>query len=102
MAKRKLRTFDQVEEEYYRDHPDEIESYLKGSFEEYAKDGATSALLCSLRMVAPSYYFKKAFIVSENTVKLCAPVIGLISTNASPSNRPTKKLGVPVIPMLCP
>ena len=52
MAKRKLRTFDQVEEEYYREHPDEIESYLKVSFEEYAKDGATSALLSSLRMVA--------------------------------------------------
>ncbi|MEX2492265.1 MAG: hypothetical protein WD425_10940 [Nitrospirales bacterium] len=51
MAKRKLRTFDQVEEEYYREHPDEIESYLKVCFEEYAKDGATSALLSSLRMV---------------------------------------------------
>ena len=45
MAKRKLRTFDQVEEEYYREHPDGIESYLKVCFEEYAKDGATSALL---------------------------------------------------------
>ena len=52
MTKRKLRTFDQVEEEYYRDHPDEIESYLKVCFEEYAKDGGTSALLSSLRMVA--------------------------------------------------
>jgi probable addiction module antidote protein len=52
MAKRNLRSFDQVEEEYYREHPDEIESYLKVCFEEYAKDGATSALLSSLRMVA--------------------------------------------------
>ena len=52
MTKRKLRTFDQVEEEYYREHPDEIESYLKVCFEEYTKDGATPALRSSLRMVA--------------------------------------------------
>ncbi|MEX2491997.1 MAG: addiction module antidote protein [Nitrospirales bacterium] len=52
MAKRKLRTFEQVEEEYYREYPDEIESYLKVCFEEYAKDRATSALLSSLRMIA--------------------------------------------------
>jgi len=52
MAKRKLRTFDAFEEEYYREHPEEIEGYLKVCFEEYAKDGATSALLSSLRLVA--------------------------------------------------
>lgn len=52
MAKRKLRTLDDVSEEYYREHPDEIEGYLKVCFEEYAKDGATSALLSSLRMIA--------------------------------------------------
>ena len=52
MAKRKLRTFDAVSEEYYREHPDEIEGYLKVCFEEYAKDQSTPALLSSLRMVA--------------------------------------------------
>ncbi len=52
MAKRKLRTLDDVSEEYYREHPDEIEGYLKVCFEEYAKDGSTPALLSSLRMVA--------------------------------------------------
>lgn len=52
MAKRKLRTLDEVSEEYYREHPDEIEGYLKVCFEEYAKDGSTPALLSSLRMVA--------------------------------------------------
>jgi probable addiction module antidote protein len=52
MAKRKLRTLDDVSEEYYREHPDEIEGYLKVCFEEYAKDGTTSALLSSLRMIA--------------------------------------------------
>ena len=52
MAKRKLQTFDAHEEEYYREHPDEIEGYLKVCFEEYAKDQCTPALLSSLRMVA--------------------------------------------------
>lgn len=52
MAKRKLRTFDAFEEEYYREHPDEIEGYLKVCFEEYAKDQCTPALLSSLRMIA--------------------------------------------------
>jgi probable addiction module antidote protein len=52
MAKRKLRTLDEVSEEYYREHPDEIEGYLKVCFEEYAKDQCTPALLSSLRMVA--------------------------------------------------
>jgi probable addiction module antidote protein len=52
MAKRKLRSFDTVEEEYYREHPDEIEGYLKVCFEEYAKDQCTPALLSSLRMMA--------------------------------------------------
>lgn len=52
MAKRKYRTLDQVSEEYYRDHPDEIDVYLKTCFEVYAKDGCTPALLSSLRMIA--------------------------------------------------
>ena len=52
MAKRKLQSFDAHEEEYYREHPDEIEGYLKVCFEEYAKDQCTPALLSSLRMVA--------------------------------------------------
>ncbi|HBP87146.1 MAG TPA: addiction module antidote protein [Nitrospiraceae bacterium] len=51
MARKKLRTFDQVEEEYYGEHPDEIESYLKVCSEKSLKDGGTSALLSSLRMV---------------------------------------------------
>jgi len=52
MAKRKLRTLDEVSEEYYRGHPEEIEGYLKVCFEEYAKDQCTPALLSSLRMIA--------------------------------------------------
>jgi probable addiction module antidote protein len=53
MAKnRTYRTIDQIDEEYYRKNPDQIDSYLKTCFEEYAKDGCTPALLSSLRMIA--------------------------------------------------
>jgi probable addiction module antidote protein len=45
------RTIQEVEEAYLRQHPDEIESYLTVLFEEYAKDGDTTALLSSLRIV---------------------------------------------------
>ncbi|MDJ0579955.1 hypothetical protein [Crocosphaera sp.] len=49
---RKYRTFDQVEEEYYRQHPEEIESFLTVIFEEYAKNNDTGALLSALRMIS--------------------------------------------------
>lgn len=53
MAKqRNYRTLDQADEEYYRAHPDEIDSYLTTAFEEYAIDGDTLAMLSSLRMIA--------------------------------------------------
>jgi probable addiction module antidote protein len=50
--KREYRSINQLDETYYRAHPEEIESYLTTAFEEYAKDGCTSALLSSLRMIA--------------------------------------------------
>ena len=50
--KRTYRTLDEVSEEYYRNHPEEIDSYLTVAFEEYAKDGCTPALLSQLRMIA--------------------------------------------------
>jgi probable addiction module antidote protein len=49
---RKYRTFDQVEEEYYREHPEEIDSFLIVTFEEYAKNNDTGALLSALRMIS--------------------------------------------------
>lgn len=51
MAKRKLQTFGEYEEGYYRKHPDEIDGYLKTIFEEWSKDGDTGALLASLRTI---------------------------------------------------
>lgn len=52
MAKRNFRTFRNVEEEYFRDHPEEISPYIDEIFEAYAQDGSSAALLASLRVVA--------------------------------------------------
>jgi probable addiction module antidote protein len=49
---KKYRTFDEVKEEYFRKHPEEIDDYITIIFEEYAKDGDTKALLSSLRTVS--------------------------------------------------
>jgi DNA-binding phage protein len=48
----KYRTLDQLEEEYFRQHPEEIDPYLTEIFEEFAKDGDSAALLASLRIIA--------------------------------------------------
>lgn len=49
---KKYRSLDEIDETYYRAHPEEIDSYLTTAFEEFAKDGCTSALYSSLRMIA--------------------------------------------------
>ena len=46
------RTFNQVEESYFRDHPEEIDDYINLIFEAYAEDGNTGALLSSLRVLS--------------------------------------------------
>ncbi|MFQ5671699.1 MAG: addiction module antidote protein [Nitrospinales bacterium] len=51
MAKRKYRKFREFEEDYFREHPDEIDEYLKEIFDEFAEDGNTAALLSSLRVI---------------------------------------------------
>jgi probable addiction module antidote protein len=45
------RTIGEVEEEYLRNHPEEIDDYLTVLFDEYAESSDTSALLASLRVV---------------------------------------------------
>lgn len=47
-----LRSFADVEESYFRDHPEEMDEYMVLMFEEYAKDGDTGALLSSLRVLS--------------------------------------------------
>jgi probable addiction module antidote protein len=46
------RTLQEYTEQYFRDHPEEIDDFLKESFEEYAKDGDSAALLLQLRTIA--------------------------------------------------
>ena len=45
------RTINEVEEQYLRDHPEEMDDYVTVLFDEYAESGDTSALLSSLRVV---------------------------------------------------
>lgn len=49
---RKFRTFNEVQEEHYRKHPEEIDDFLTIAFEEHAKDKDTGALLSALRMIS--------------------------------------------------
>lgn len=49
---RQHRTLDEIEEDYLRQHPEEIEDYLTVIFEEYARDGDTGAFLSSLRTIS--------------------------------------------------
>ena len=49
---KKYRTFNQLEESYFRDHPEEMDDYIKLIFEEFAEDGDTGALLSSLRVLS--------------------------------------------------
>mgnify|MGYP001308266426 CR=1 FL=1 len=46
------RTFNEVMEEHYRNHPEEIDDFLKIAFEEYAKDNDTDVLLSALRIIS--------------------------------------------------
>ncbi len=45
------RTIGEVEEEYLRNHPEELDDYITVLFDEYAESGDTSSLLASLRVV---------------------------------------------------
>ena len=47
-----LRTFDNLEEDYFRQHPHEVDAYLFEIFDEYVQDGDFTALLASLRVIA--------------------------------------------------
>ncbi len=49
---RNYRTLAEVTEDYFKAHPKEIEEFLTENFEEYAKDGDSTALLSALRIVA--------------------------------------------------
>lgn len=46
------KTIGEVEEQYLRDHPDEVDDYITILFDEYAESGDTASLLSSLRVVS--------------------------------------------------
>ena len=48
----KYRTIGEVEEEYLRNHPEEVDDYIAVLFDEYAESGDTVALMTSLRVVS--------------------------------------------------
>lgn len=48
----RYRTFEELTEGYFENHPEEIDDFLVETFTEYAKDGDSAALLSALRIVA--------------------------------------------------
>ena len=48
---RNYETLSEITEEYLRNHPEEIDSFISVLFEEYEQDGDTAALLSALRVV---------------------------------------------------
>lgn len=48
----KYKTLDDVTEEYFITHPDEIDDFIQESFEAYAHDSDSKALLSQLRVIA--------------------------------------------------
>ena len=52
MNKKKLRTFDEVQLEHYKKHPQELKTYVGVALEEYQKDGDEKAFLSALSLAA--------------------------------------------------
>lgn len=48
---KKFPTLDEIEEQYFLEHPEEMDGYIKLIFEEFAKDNDIGALLSSLRVL---------------------------------------------------
>ncbi len=46
------RTIGEVEEEYLRNHPEEVDDYITVLFDEYAESNDTASLMASLRIVS--------------------------------------------------
>lgn len=58
----KYRTFDEIVEERFKEHPEEVSSFLQTVLEEYEKDPDEGALLLALRHVAKANgFFSKTF-----------------------------------------
>lgn len=49
---KQYRTINEVEEEYLRNHPDEIDDYINILLDEYAESGDITSLISSLHLVS--------------------------------------------------
>lgn len=49
---RNYRTISEIEEEYLRQHPEELDDYMTVLFDEYAESNDTAQLMASLRIVS--------------------------------------------------
>jgi len=78
---RNYRTFDEIEEAYFRKHPEEIDDYVALVFDEYAKDADTGALLSSLRTVSRA---KGITAIAEETGMTRKGVQKALSENGNP------------------
>jgi probable addiction module antidote protein len=52
MAKKKFRSFDEVQLEHYKKHPEELKGFIGVALEEYQKDGDEKAFLSALSLAA--------------------------------------------------
>ena len=52
MAKKKFRSFDEVQLEHYKKHPEELKGFIGVALEEYQKDGDEKAFLSTLSLAA--------------------------------------------------
>ena len=49
---RNYRTLDEVQCEYFREHPEQIGPFIEEIFDDYAEDGDAAILLAHLRIIA--------------------------------------------------
>jgi probable addiction module antidote protein len=78
---RNHRTISEVEEEYLRKHPDEIDDYITVLFDEYAESGDAAALLSCLRIVS---CVKGVSQIAEASGLSCKGVQKALSENGNP------------------
>lgn len=67
MSKRKYKTLEEKEIEYFKKHPREIKDYLEVALEEFQKDGNEEAFLSSLAIIAKA---NGGFVKLANTTGL--------------------------------
>lgn len=96
---RKYRKLSEATEEHYRDHPEEIDGFLKVTFEEYAKDHDTGALLSALRIISRA---KGISAMAEDTGMTRQGLQKALSVNGNPRleniNAIMNSLGYRLIP----